>query len=174
MNFRQDIEEYYGLTLVGDDKSKVRKEGSFTTRDCYLHTKAVINHFIRCPDPLVVPVYSFEELEATTDVQYGTYRYAYTMKRLGMLDTDERRIIDAFHSWDSEVARDHHDEKFRMGWREYPALMDFMNIVHRQKRYRDLHSGNFLKDEKNEYKIIDLEGFSTYPLDQAINDWITR
>lgn len=173
MNFREDIEEYYGLTLVGD-KDKVRKEGCFTTRECYLHTKAVINHFIRCPDPLVVPVYSFEEIEATTDNQYGTYRYAYVMKRLGMLDNDERRIIDEFHYWDSEVSVDHHNEWFRTGWREYPSLMNFMNIVHRQKRYRDTHGGNFLKDENGDYKIIDLEGFSTYPLDQSINDWITR
>lgn len=173
MNFREDIEEYYGLTLVGD-KDKIRKESFFTTRECYLHTKAVINHFIRCPDPLVVPVYSFEEIEATLDNQYGTYRYAYTMKRLGMLDSDERRIIDEFHCWDSEVAEDHHNEWFRKGWREYPTLMSFMNVVHRQKRYRDANDGNFLKDENGDYKIIDLEGFSTYPLDQRINDWITR
>jgi hypothetical protein len=174
MKFRDDIESYYGLTLVGEDKARVRKEASFSTRECYIHTKAVINHFIRNPDPLVVPIYSFEELEATLDNQYGTYRYAYTMKRLGMLDSDERRIIDEFHSWDSEVDRDHHSEWFRLGWKQYPTLMDFMNVVHRQKRYRDLHGGNFLKDENNDYKIIDLEGFSTYPLDQAINDWITR
>jgi hypothetical protein len=174
MKFRNDIESYYGLTLVGEDKTRVRKEASFSTRECYLHTKAVINHFIRNPDPMVVPIYSFEEIEATTDNQYGTYRYAYTMKRLGMLDSDERRIIDEFHAWDSEVDRDHHSEWFRLGWKQYPTLMDFMNVVHRQKRYRDLHGGNFLKDENNDYKIIDLEGFSTYPLDQAINDWITR
>lgn len=172
MNFRENLEEYYGLTVI--DGNKVRKESCYSTRDCYLHLKAVVNHFIRCPDPMVVPVYSFEELEATTDNRYGTYRYAYTMKRLGMLDTEERRIIDEFHSWDSEVDRDNHNEWFRLGWAHYPSLMNFMNVVHRQKRYRDLHGGNFLKDEKNEYKIIDLEGFSTYPLDQAINDWITR
>jgi hypothetical protein len=174
MKFREDIEEYWGLSLVGDNQDKVRKEGGYTMREPYLHTKAIINHFIRNPDPLVVPVYSFEELEATTDNQYGTYRYAYTMKRLGILSPDERRIIDEFHNWDSEVQQDAHQEWFRIGWREYRNLMNFMNVIHRQKRYRDPHSGNFLKDENNDYKIIDLEGFSTYPLDQAINDWITR
>ncbi len=172
MKYNQNIESYYGLTLVGEDR--VRKEAAFTTREAYLHTKAVINHFIRIPDPMVVPVYSFEELEAHLDCQYGTYRYAYTMKRLALLDYDEKRIIDEFHSWSSEVERDHHNEWFRRGWREYPQLMDFMNVVYRQKRYRDLHGGNFLKDENGDYKIIDLEGFSTYPLDQSINDWITR
>lgn len=162
----------WGLELI--DGNRVRKESSFTTREAYVHTKAVINHFIRNPDPLVVPVFSFEEIQATLDCHYGTYTYAYVMKQLSMLDWEEKRIIDEFHCWHSEVNRDHHNEWFRKGWKEYPALMDFMNIVYRQKRYRDLHSGNFLKDEDGTYKIIDLEGFSTAPLDQAINDWITR
>lgn len=172
MRYDNNLPAHFGLTLVSD--SRVRKEASFTTREAYLHTKAVINHFIRYPDPMVVEVYSFEEIEATLDNKYGTYVYAYEMKRLAMLDYEEKRIINEFHDWDSEVQRDHHNEWFRKGWREYPNLMNFMNTVYRQKRYRDLHGGNFLKDENGEYKIIDLEGFSTYPLDQAINDWITR
>lgn len=172
MRYDPNIESHYGLSLV--NYHRVRKEASFSTRECYLHTKAVINHFIRNPDPLVVEVYSFEEIRATLDCQYGTYLYAYEMKRLAMLDHEEKRIVNEFHDWDSEVDRDHHNEWFRMGWREYPNLMNYMNVVYRQKRYRDLHSGNFLKDENGDYKIIDLEGFSTYPLDQEINNWITR
>lgn len=172
MLYDPKLESHYGLSLVNEQR--VRKEYSFTTLDCYLHTKAVINHFIRNPDPMVVTVYSFEEIVATLDCRYGTYKYAYEMKRLGMLDYDEKRIIDEFHDWDSEVQLDHHNEWFRRGWREYPKLMNYMNDVYRQRRYRDRHSGNFLKDENGDYKIIDLEGFSTYPLDQKINDWITR
>lgn len=163
---------YPGIEVV--ENNRVRKESSFTTKENYVHTKAVIQHFIRNPDPLVVPVYSFEEIEATLDNRYGTFIYAYTMKRLFALDYCERRIIDEFHYWDSEVAKDAHQEWFQRGWREYPALMDYMNIVTRQRRYRDKHGGNFLKDENGDYRIIDLEGFSTYPLEQEINDWITR
>lgn len=172
MEYESDLERYYGLSLV--DPHRVRKENSFTTLECYLHTKAVINHFIRNPDPLVVPIYSFEEIVAHLDCRYGTYTYAYEMKRLGMLDYEEKRIINEFHEYDSEVLCDNHLEWFQIGFRYYPRLMEFMNTIHRQKRYRDCNDGNFRKDENGDYKIIDLEGFSTYPLDQKINDWIKR
>jgi hypothetical protein len=61
------------------------------------------------------------------------------------------------------------------GWKEYPKLMNFINTVFSQKRYTDIHSGNFMKDEDGEYRIIDLEGFSGgAPLNQPKNDWIIR
>lgn len=172
MRYDPKIESHYGITLV--TPHRVRKEACFGTRECYLHTKAVIEHFIRNPDPMVVPVYSFEEILATTDNAFGTYSYAYEMQRLGMLDHYERRIINEFHEWDSEVDRDNHLENFRVGWNAYPRLMEYMNTIYRQKRYRDVHSENFGVDEQGNYRIMDLEGFSTYPLDQSINDWITR
>jgi hypothetical protein len=70
--------------------------------------------------------------------------------------------------------QDYQKERMPRLRKEYPDLAAFMDEVLRQGRYRDVHSGNFLKDEDGSYKIIDLEGFINTPLSRGDNDWITR
>jgi hypothetical protein len=115
---------------------------------------------------MVVPVFRFEVLEEVNEKRnprWGVYKYAYEMRRLPMLDKDEKDLITRLIAQYRPVTRDHVDPYIQRGWREYPALVEFMNQVLYDGFYTDLHNGNFLKDEEGNYRIIDLEGFSQYP-----------
>jgi hypothetical protein len=177
MKFDQNIESRYGITLV--DEFTVRKEAQLSTREGFEYIQAVVNHFIRNPDPMVVPVYKFEVIEATPEDEsrYGKYVYAYEMMRLGMLDQDERNVLD--HSYQfinrKAIPSDTTITAIQHGWQACLNLMNFINTVFSQGRYTDIHSGNFMKDPEGQYRIIDLEGFSGgAPLNQPKNDWIIR
>ena len=175
MKFDQNVEGRYGIKLV--DEFTIRKEAHLSTRESFKYIQAVVNHFIHNPDPMVVPVYKFEVIESTDDdTRYGKYVYAYEMMRLGMLDEDERDVLDhAYRYYGKEIPADPIEESLRLGWKRYPKLMNFINTIFSQGRYTDIHSGNFLKDQDGEYRIIDLEGFTAFlPLDQEKNDWIIR
>lgn len=176
MKFDPNIESRYGIKLV--DELTVRKEAQVGSRETYEFVRAVINHFIRKPDPMVVPVYRFEAIEEKDEgvsKRWGTYRYAYEMMRMGMLDRDERTVIDVAHPYyHNGIPVDVKHDILQMGWKSYPKMMKFLNKVFMQGRYTDIHSGNFMKDRDGEYRIIDLEGFGGCPLNQAKNDWITR
>ncbi len=172
MKYDPNIEGRYGIKLV--DEHRVRKEANFSTRESFEYIQAVVNHFIKNPDPMVVPVYSFEVLQEPSD-RYGIFIYAYEMMRLGMLDNYERDILESCHAYyHTGIPYDVRNDLLARGWREYPKLMKFMNVVFSQQRYTDIHSGNFMKDQEGEYRIIDLEGFNGPPLSEAKNDWITR
>jgi hypothetical protein len=176
MKFDNNIESRYGIKLV--DEFTVRKEAQLSTFESFEYIQAVVNHFINHPDPMVVPVYNFTVIEKTDekDSRYGRYVYSYEMKRLGMLDEDERAVLDnAYPYYHSGIPVDVKNPNLQRGWDQYPKLMKFINEVFAQKRYTDIHSGNFLKDEDGEYRIIDLEGYTGgVPLNQPKNDWITR
>lgn len=165
---------YPGLKLIGDHT--VRKEVTYTTLQGFLFQKALIRHFILHPDPMVVPVYHFEVLEnqpSTSGGSYGRFTYAYEMMRLGMLENDEKRIIEKAGSfrWMGHIP----DSELKLERKGYTKLIEFMEKVISMGRYDDIHGGNFLKDNDGDYRIIDLEGFDGFrPLEDPRNNWITR
>lgn len=177
LKYDENVESRYGIKLTNDQV--VRKEYAFGDRESFELIRRLCNHFINNPDPMVVPVLSFEVLEETTTNEkerWGTFKYAYEMKRLFMLTSDEKTIIETCirRFWSSRDLKTDPDVKMEMARKENLKLVEFMDAVLRQGRYSDLHSGNFLKDENEDYKIIDLEGFMKYPADGAVNDWITK
>jgi hypothetical protein len=142
----------FRIKLVND--TVVRKTAKIH-REAFKVTQAVCNHFIRNPDPMVVPVYAFETLEEPKTV-IGTYTYSYDMMRLGMLNSEEKIIIGQLVSEYHNRDRSYPDER-----ENYPRLVTFMNKVIKQGRFGDLHSGNIMKDLDEEYRLIDLESFWT-------------
>ena len=161
--YDENIESRYGIKLISDQV--VRKTASFSQRSSFEWIRQLSNHLIANPDPMVVPIYRFEVLEEreTESARWGTYRYAYEMKRLPMLDKNEKELITKVISNYGPVDRDTPDPILRGGWRELPKLMEFMNKVLADGNYTDLHNNNFLKDQEGNYLIIDIEGFSRYP-----------
>lgn len=163
--YDENLTQRFGLTLVSDQV--VRKEYQYGSRNAFNWMQKLCNHLIANPDPMVVPVYRFEVLEIKEESPngWGTFKYAYEMKRLFMLEREEKELISAltrdngYHPAD----KDHPSADIRKGWRELPQLMEFMNRVLADKHYGDVHNGNFLRDEDGSYRIIDLEGFSEYP-----------
>jgi hypothetical protein len=155
----------YGISLIGEDV--VRKEASFSQRSNFEFIRNLVNHLIQTPDPMVVPVFRFETLEEDppkTEGAWGTYKYAYEMKRLPKLSEAEKTIISRVIGHYKPVPTDTPDPTFQRYWKENSSLMEFMNKVLDDGNYTDLHSGNFLKDHDGSYRIIDLEGFYKYPL----------
>jgi hypothetical protein len=128
----------------------------------------VVNHFINHPDPLVVPVYSWEDYYPNSK----WYEYSYTMKRLGILSQEEKRIISLCIYHKTKFLSNNFLSEFKGEEINYPDLINFMYHVLSQNRYIDLHSQNFLKDEFGDYKLIDVEGFLTFPVDHRNLDWI--
>lgn len=165
-----DNVECYHIKLV-DDRT-VRKEASLSTKESFDCLEAIISHFISHPDPMVVPVYDFKVLERPKKSNYGVFIYQYDMKQLGMLSEDEKNLI--YYMKSVNFYGEKHNDKLAQLSLQYPELSDFMKEVYHLRRYTDCHGGNFLKDEDESYKIIDLEGFIHTPLNRKENDWITR
>lgn len=172
--YDENVEGRYGIKLVGD--RIIRKEAGFGDRVAFNLIRRIVNHFIAFPSPLVVPVYRFEVLEEHDNMNgnWGTYKYAYEMRRLCMLSREEKTVINRVFRHVTPIKRDNPDPEIQACWKEFPQLVEFMNAVLTEGRYNDLHDGNFLKDENGDYKIIDLEGFMKYPLDGPQNDWVTK
>jgi hypothetical protein len=53
----------------------------------------------------------------------------------------------------------------------YPTLTAFLTKIIEQGKYWDIHAGNVLKDEDDNYRLIDLEGFIRTPLTHHKNEW---
>lgn len=163
--YDENLDQRFGITLVSD--TIVRKEASYGSQNAFEWIQKLTNHLIANPDPMVVPVYKFEvlEIKQPNGSRWGTFRYAYEMKRLFMLDRAEKQLINDIIRADNyrPVDRVHHSPEITRGWRELPQLMEFMNRVLSDKLYTDIHNNNFLKDDDGSYRIIDLEGFSEYP-----------
>ena len=162
--YDDNVEQRYGITLVSD--LVIRKEANFSQRSNFNWIRKLCLHLIANPDPMVVPIYSFEVLEEKPEREnspWGLYRYAYEMMRLPMLDRDEKNLINKLCGIYHPVTRDNPDPDVQRGWKELPKLVEFMNVVLAQGNYTDLHNNNFLKDQEGNYRIIDLEGFRRYP-----------
>ena len=165
------------VKLLSD--SVVRKTAACSRNDTMEFMSALINYFINHADPLVVPIYAFEQLPK----KYDMYYYQYDMMRLGLLTPDERAFIEHVGSltdWRGKDAMNNLDVcdpcgvSLYQNKEEYPELFDFLLTVVKQGRYFDIHSGNILMDNENNYLLIDLEGFQRTPLELYVNDWITR
>jgi len=155
-----------------DDGLTVRKTAQCSEEKTLRFMEALANHFIRHPDPMVVPVYSFEVLKKS---KYE-YLYTYDMQRLGLLLPEERQLIDLIADLYDLHGKDACNLEWELypGKHEFPKLFSFLSRVCQEDRYFDIHSGNVLGDEDGEYRLIDLEGFLRTPLELRENDWITR
>jgi hypothetical protein len=165
--------EYYHIKLV-DDRT-VRKEASLGTKESFELMEAIALHFINHPDPMVVPVYKWEVLGRPQKSNYGIFSYQYDMKRLGMLDENEKNLI-YYMNMHKLYGGGYMNSASKVEYLspQYPELYEFMKEVLALNRYTDCHGGNFLKDEDESYKIIDLEGFIRTPLNRKENDWFTK
>ena len=154
------------------DKITIKKTVRYQAKKTLDFMKAIIEHFIKHPDPLVVPVYSFEVIKES---ELGNNTYAYTMMRLGILSETEKQLIDFVGDLhDSYGAGACLQEMFYHGQDKQPELFSFLKAVVDQQRYWDIHSGNILMDPDGNYRLIDIEGFIKTPLILNCNDWISR
>lgn len=178
IRYDENLSERYGIKLL--DHKTVLKEARLGTKESWECMQAIARHFMLKPDPMVVPIYSFELIEGPKDPNnsFGVnYTYQYTMKRLGMLNDGEKELIMDMKEVSIYGAASYgkkSSERLVKTKDEYPELFSFMEVVLSQKRYWDIHSGNFLRDEDESYKIIDLEGFIHTPLNREENNWLTR
>jgi len=160
------LPEQFGLTLISD--MVVRKE-ALLNNDCFDCLEGIINHYMRHPDPTVVPIYNFEILHRVPG-PYQITKYRYDMKRLGMLTDGERSTIATatrqYYMPSNSIEFPKHQRD------AYPELIEFIREVCRLGRYRDFHYGNVMKDDDESYKLIDLEGFIYTPFNRQENDWI--
>jgi hypothetical protein len=173
-----------GLEYVGDGFT-IRKTVECSKKETIQFMQALCQHLIAHPDPMIVPVYSFEYLGEKAS---HTYSYSYDMMRLGDLTDEERKIIwevtRAKGSWPGagncgapskdplRIFREDAKITSEQAWQDYPKLMAYLGEVIKQSRYHDMHEENILMDEEANYRIIDLEGFLNLPLSLSENDWI--
>lgn len=131
--------------------------------------EAAIKHFIAQPDPLVVPVSNYRRVKKLM--------YTYDMKKLEQLSPEEDNLVDTVGDMHFDVG-DRACSIIEMrhpGVREvFPVLFPFLEQVISDGRYWDVHSGNILVQNINDYRLIDLEGFVNEPLSDPSNDWISR
>lgn len=169
----------YGLKYVGDGYT-IRKTATCSGQMTLEFMQALCQHLIAHPDPMVVPVYQFQNLGSKAE---HNYQYSYDMMRLGELDTNERTIVwNVGNAWRAKVPKPTRqfgsfDEKVysvSKAWDNYPELMKYLGKIVKQDRYHDLHGGNVMKGEEGNYFLIDLEGFLHTPLSLPSNNWIKR
>ena len=147
MKYDHSISKRFGFSLIGD--TIVRKK-AYAHNEAKLYSiEAICQHFIHYPDPMVVPVYNFKILEKPI-FKHSRRLYQYDMKRLYMLNKEEKLLINDNY----RKGCHYHDDK-----NGYPKLVKFMNKVIEQRKYLDIHDQNILKDEDGNYRLIDLEGF---------------
>lgn len=159
--YDETVDRLYGIELVND--MTIRKTAQFSHRPYFDWIQKLVNHLIVNPDPMVVPVYRFEVLEDLPNAErsWGSFKYAYEMMRLPKLTNDEK---DALNDIISNRWKDQETHPAVVKARkEFPELYTFMTKVMDDGYYTDIHDGNFLKDQEGNYRIIDLEGFSSYP-----------
>lgn len=166
----------HGITLVSD--SIVRKKTRANTTAFFHTIKQLVEYFIATPHELVVPIYNFQfELvgnnsynprsSSIIDSYPNYYNYSYDMKRLFILNEEEKSIIDLYlRRYPSKTAAGMRDE-IEDSYKDYPALITFADKVKSWDAYQDRHNGNFLKDECGNYLIIDIEGFD------PLHEWKT-
>lgn len=154
------------LRYIGANQSRVRKT-AYTGLKCHLlFMKALCKRLIDNPDPLIVEVYSFKELPNA----FGNYKYQYDMKAMGMLSEAEKRVVNMVSKYcepGDAMPTDLAD--INLAWKKHPAIMTFLQKVLFQNRYFDIHDGNIMIDENEEYKLVDLEGFIGSSQD---NKWV--
>lgn len=165
----------YDIELIND--STVRKTARCSQEDTFLFMGNLLHHFINNPDPLVVPIYNTKVI--SSDQSNYNYSYTYDMMRLGVISKTEKDIINEIgFLWDyhkKEAYNNIYNSKqvdfLLENQKVYPKLFAFLKQVVEQNRYHDLHGGNIMLDLNEDYRLIDLEGFTNSPID---NNWITK
>jgi hypothetical protein len=150
----------YGLEVISD--RVVRKHAMASTKEMFEIVQAICLYFIRHPSPLVVPTYAFEAV-GIPNSQYAAHSYHYDMMRMGTLTQEEKDFLSEYR-----YNRNKKDSKFS----GRPKMADFLDQVLAEGRYRDLHDGNVMKDEDDNFRLVDLEGFLLSPIDRKENDWL--
>lgn len=161
-----------GLKFLGNDR--VRKTALTHGKAGFEHIEGLCNHFIRNPNPKVVPIYNFGIRKI--DGQY--YYYFYDMMLMGMLSDAEKRAITLFdrrYGYDRVLPIHSGDPEVQKACRAYPKLAQFMSEVFEEGRYYDTHCGNVMIDLEEEYRLVDIEGFMLHDgLEHPKNAWITK
>lgn len=167
----ESIHCQYGITAISE--RVIRKQAYSSTLYGFLAIEAVCNHFIRNPNPLVVPVYDFVA-EILPKNKYDAHRYHYDMMRMGVLDESEKEFINKVcDPWYRYKTVEERAAWFAIHKGVNDKLLYFLEEVLMQGRYADHHSGNFMKDEDDNYRIIDLEGFTVWhPLTDKRKSWL--
>lgn len=150
----------FGIEVVSDHV--VRKHALASTKEVFDHVQAICLHFIHHPNKLVVPIYSFEAAEIAGS-RYNAHSYSYDMMRMGPLSHDEKVFLNSYR---------YHANKEVTNYKSHTKMADFLDEVLEEGRYRDLHDMNVMKDEDDNYRLIDLEGFYFSPLDREENNWL--
>lgn len=164
----------YGLTIINDHT--VRKTVGASFYETVEFMRILVNHLIRYPDPMVVPVSNFVELGYNN----GYYHYSYDMARLGLLSESEKILIDGVthqlyrHGVQYADPFECPNPILKESLSAHPTLAGFMKECLKQNRYHDLHSGNVMIDLEENYLLIDLEGFIRDRLSHENNQWITQ
>lgn len=152
--FKYSHQYPHGIEIISD--SCLKKNIICYDIDIFYNVYKTVKHFIEheCSD--VVPVY-----DISFEGDRRIIHYSYTMKRLCVLSSEEKTLIDAcFKIYSGPI--DLTDQRVIEGKENYPALFELCNRMITDNIYWDRHSGNILKDEVGDYKIIDLEGFNPF------------
>jgi hypothetical protein len=167
-----------GLSLPNEHV--VRKTHQTQRKATLAFLKALCNHLIKRPDPMIVPIYRFRDL----GFKKGHYHYCYDMMRCGIISIEERLIVDDVAAAQS-LNRTNPTNNFchdasstpEYAREQFPKLMSFLDEVVRLDRYNDLHGHNVMRNQDGDLCLIDLEGFAKtafVPLDSPENSWIIR
>lgn len=161
-----------GITFLGKDC--VRKT-AIAGDEKYLELiEAICNHFMKRPDPKVVPVYKF----GVKGKENGMWWYYYDMMLMGMLSNEEKRaitILDRKWACGKVPFPQSKDPEVIKTCEAFPKLSKFMLEILMDGRYFDTHSGNVMIDLEEDYRLIDLEGFMLHGIiTHPKNAWIIR
>lgn len=137
-----------GKPVVLLENNLIRKSEYYSMEDSFLFVEALVKRQIKNPDPLIVPVYNYNVFSDP----WHKYAIFYDMMRCGLLDKEERAMVDEVGCmWDDHghLLWDHFEagtckrnsDKLHSAVKKLPALADFLKTVVRQNRYSDLHSG---------------------------------
>ena len=160
------------------DRNTIRKTAVCSIENTVNFVEKLCQHLMVRPDPDIVPIYSFKRL----GTNHKTYKYQYDMQAMLMLTTEERQAIMACvdlweenecypSNWQSSKYK---FDEMMLGWAQYPELMRFMDRLYKENRYHDIHDGNIMIDEQDNYRIIDLEGYIYHDLNDPMNDWFNK
>lgn len=152
--FDNSLYNAHGIELIKNDI--VRKTVRFSSFYDFTKIKRICSFLTEYPSDMIVPIYSF------TALKNNSYGYSYDMKRLFKLSDDESIIIEDVSNIWFDLGRcpikisDYYNKKII---NDNQKLINFLQNIVNHSKYRDLHSGNIMKDENSNFKLIDIEGF---------------
>lgn len=142
---------------------RVRKTNETSLKKFFNSCQELIINQMLKPEPWIVPVYQFDIIKIYEPL-YGcpSYKYYYDMMRCGLLSLEERTFVNFVGDlWDrhSVLTFKYAKDELSEYKEKHPKLFNFLQFVVEETKYADLHSGNVMINEEEEYCLIDLEGF---------------